>query len=412
MTDILGGYGQALATVALMALLTGCARQTAPEPPAPENTKISGTVTYRERLALPQDAVVEVVLQDVSRADARAPSIARTALSPAGREIPLPFELRYDPAMIVPSHRYAVRATIRNADGLLFTSTTTAPVLTGGHGQTVDLVLSRVQPSPTSSGTESLVGSVWIVEDIEQRGVIDFARATLEFPEAGRVVGRGSCNRFFGGVTLTDAAIAIGPLGTTRMACAEAVMNQEARYLDALRRARRFTVDGTFLRLYGPADAPLLRLVRDTSRGRESLEHGSSTKGRSMHARGSFEVTLAPQAADTADSTGIGRMTIDKRFHGDLEATSRGQMLAFMTSVKGSAGYVAVERVTGTLGGRSGSFALQHNGIMDRSKPSLVVQVIPDSGTDALTGLTGRMTIVVEGGVHSYTFDYTLPAAD
>jgi hypothetical protein len=103
-------------------------------------------------------------------------------------------------------------------------------------------------------------------------------------------------------------------------------------------------------------------------------------------------------------------MAIDKRFKGDLQATSRGQMLTGMSSVKGSAGYVAIERVSGALAGRRGTFVLQHSGTMTRGTPTLTVTVVPDSGTDELTGLSGTMAIDVAGGQHSYTFDYTLPS--
>jgi hypothetical protein len=126
-----------------------------------------------------------------------------------------------------------------------------------------------------------------------------------------------------------------------------------------------------------------------------------------QHARGSFEVTLAPQPADAyADGAALGRLSIDKRFHGDLDATSKGQMLTGMSAVKGSAGYVAIERVSGTLGGRTGSFVLQHSGTMTRGAPRLSVSVVPDSGTDELAGLTGTMTIDVANGAHSYAFEY------
>jgi hypothetical protein len=131
-----------------------------------------------------------------------------------------------------------------------------------------------------------------------------------------------------------------------------------------------------------------------------------------MHAKGTFEVKLNPQTPDGKfeDAT-MGRMTIDKQFRGDLEATSKGQMLSAMTDVKGSAGYVAMERVTGTLGGRSGSFVLQHSASMTRGVPQLSVTVVPDSGTGQLVGLTGKMDIIINAGKHSYDFEYTLPAA-
>ena len=126
------------------------------------------------------------------------------------------------------------------------------------------------------------------------------------------------------------------------------------------------------------------------------------------HASGAFDVKVTPQAAEDGDA-GLGRMSIDKQFHGDLEGTSKGQMLSAMGSVKGSAGYVAIERVTGTLKGRTGSFVLQHSGTMTRGAPQLSVTVVPDSGTGQLEGLAGAMTIKINDGKHSYEFEYTLP---
>ncbi|MGA3324881.1 MAG: DUF3224 domain-containing protein [Terriglobia bacterium] len=130
-----------------------------------------------------------------------------------------------------------------------------------------------------------------------------------------------------------------------------------------------------------------------------------------IHARGSFEVKLTPQKPDNpvAESANLGRMSIDKKFSGDLEATSKGEMLSAMTEVKGSAGYVAIERVSGTLHGRSGTFVLQHNGTMTRGAPELSITVVPDSGTSQLVGLAGKMTIKIVDGKHFYEFDYTLP---
>jgi len=122
---------------------------------------------------------------------------------------------------------------------------------------------------------------------------------------------------------------------------------------------------------------------------------------------GTFEVKLTPQTPDDKGA-GVGRMSIDKQFHGDLEAASKGEMLAVRTGVEGSAGYVAMESVTGTLHGRSGSFALQHSGTMTRGTPQLSVTVVPDSGTGQLQGLAGEMKIDIADGKHSYEFQYTL----
>jgi hypothetical protein len=126
-------------------------------------------------------------------------------------------------------------------------------------------------------------------------------------------------------------------------------------------------------------------------------------------AKGPFDVTLTPQGA-AADPTAVGRMTLDKTFHGDLDATSAGEMLAVRTAIASSAGYVAIERVTGTLAGRKGTFALQHWGMMDKGAQDLRISVIPDSATGELVGLGGTMTIDIQpGGKHFYTFTYTLP---
>ena len=127
-------------------------------------------------------------------------------------------------------------------------------------------------------------------------------------------------------------------------------------------------------------------------------------------ATGTFEVKLAPlDAYEKSAEAMLGRMSIDKQFHGGLEATSRGEMLMAMTSVKGSAGYVALERVTGTLNGQRGSFTLQHSGTMNRGTPQLSVTVVPDSGSEQLVGITGTMTIQIADGKHSYEFEYSLP---
>lgn len=126
---------------------------------------------------------------------------------------------------------------------------------------------------------------------------------------------------------------------------------------------------------------------------------------------GTFEVQLRPLATHAQGSDGIslGHMSIDKQFHGELQAASQGEMLSAGTPVKGSAGYVAVEQVRGTLAGRHGSFVLQHFGTMDKGQPRLVLEVVPDSGTGELAGLSGQMAIRIEGGQHFYDFEYALP---
>jgi hypothetical protein len=140
----------------------------------------------------------------------------------------------------------------------------------------------------------------------------------------------------------------------------------------------------------------------------------ANTKEKKMtkHARGTFDVKLTPQPTDdkAADSA-VGRYLIEKQFHGDLEGTSRGQMLGANTAVETSKGYVALEQVTATLDGRHGTFVLQHSGTMTRGALQLSVTVVPDSATGELVGLTGKMEIKIEGGKHYYDFEYTLVEA-
>jgi Protein of unknown function (DUF3224) len=129
------------------------------------------------------------------------------------------------------------------------------------------------------------------------------------------------------------------------------------------------------------------------------------------HASGAFDVKVTPQKPDTqiARTANLGRLTIDKQFHGDLEASAKGEMLATQTEVKGSAGYVALERVTGKLQGRAGSFVLQHSATMKRGAPESTITVVPDSGTGELTGITGSMRVLVAAdGSHSYEFEFRI----
>lgn len=129
-----------------------------------------------------------------------------------------------------------------------------------------------------------------------------------------------------------------------------------------------------------------------------------------MRATGEFDVNLQPLEPYAQASEGIklSRLSIDKTFTGDLMATSRGEMLSAVTAVAGSAGYVAIEQVTGTLHGKSGSFVLQHSGTMARGESQLVLEIVPDSGAGELAGLSGSMTIRIEGGKHFYVFEYEI----
>jgi putative lipoprotein len=231
-----------LLTVGLLAACAGNARMGGPA------GRVAGSATYRERMALPPDAELRVQLFDMSAQDSAPAQVADTTVRPEGRQVPLPFVLRYDPKAIDPKHVYTVRAAIRHDGRLLFTSTAVVKVITWDHPDRVDLVLTRVAATAAAdtavadsaaadaagSAPGGLWGTSWVLESIGRAAAIDDAQATLEFPEEGKTAGRGSCNHFFGSVTVTDSTIAFGPLGATRMACAEVVMGQETRYLKAL----------------------------------------------------------------------------------------------------------------------------------------------------------------------------------
>jgi hypothetical protein len=154
-----------------------------------------------------------------------------------------------------------------------------------------------------------------------------------------------------------------------------------------------------------------LGLAAQLSAGTPPADSTRAEKEKAMTARGTFTVKLVPLGpASPAEKEPLGRMSIDKQFVGDLEGTSKGEMLSAGTDVKGSAGYVAMEKVTGTLQGRSGNFVLQHSGTMNRGAAQLSVAVVPDSGTGELKGIAGSLKIVIApDGTHSYEFDYTLP---
>jgi hypothetical protein len=151
--------------------------------------------------------------------------------------------------------------------------------------------------------------------------------------------------------------------------------------------------------------------LADASAHAQALKPAPKENPVKQVARGTFIVKLTPgPATDDPAVADLGRMTIDKLFHGDLEGTSKGEMLTAATATKGSAGYVAMERVAGTLQGKKGSFILQHTATMTRGVPSLSISVVPDSGTGQLLGIAGTLSILIENGEHSYVFEYWIEA--
>ncbi|WP_244641977.1 YbaY family lipoprotein [Chelatococcus reniformis] len=205
---------------------------------------LSGTVFYRERMALPPGAVVEVTLEDVSRADAPAGIIARESISPSG-QVPVPYTLTFDDAAIRPGRSYALRARILVDGALWFTSTTRHSIFAGGANRTdilVQRVRTRVRPRARARAAAHPAGR-WLAEDIRGAGVIDRLQSVLEIAADGRVSGSGGCNRMSGRATITGDRISFGPLASTNMACTPAAMNQETKFFAALAGARAWRVD-------------------------------------------------------------------------------------------------------------------------------------------------------------------------
>ena len=248
----------AIALIALVVVLEAA-------PSMAKTRTLTGTVTYRERMALPPSAVVEVKLLDVSRADAPAGVTAQTVIRPRG-QVPIPYRLTFNDVKIMPGHTYALRASIRAGGRLLFTSTTHQPVLTGGPDQT-EIFVQRVaeQPStPPGAGTVLPLQGKWLAEDIRQGGVIDRLQTVLEIGEDGAVSGTGGCNRMAGKATISGDAITFGPLASTNMACTPAAMDQEAKFFAALRDVRTWRIDPLQrkLALLGADGKPLVVFAR------------------------------------------------------------------------------------------------------------------------------------------------------
>ena len=174
---------------------------------------------------------------------------------------------------------------------------------------------------------------------------------------------------------------------------------QNSRY----RGVWEFTVKGNIIEggLYILPDRATGRKIRVQKN--ESISKETMTQ----HATGTFDVKLTPQD-DKSDDKTMGRMTIDKQWHGDLEGTSKGQMLTGGDAAKGSAGYVAIEKFSGTVKGRKGAFIFQHTATMTKGAGELTITVVPDSGTDELAGISGKLTIKIENGKHFYDFEYSL----
>lgn len=219
---------------------------------------ITGTATYRERIALPPGSVLEVELRDTSRADAPAPVLASTRIETTG-QVPIPFTLRFDPARIDPRGHYTVAARLSVGGQVRFRSDRAHPVLTQGAGSVADILL--VAAPPEAAAPQRLAGTPWVVHEIGGQPLAGPARADITFDGQGRAHGTGGCNRFNGGYVLDGAALRFAPAAQTNMACEPAAMDQEARFHAALAATRAWRIVEGRLLLTDAAGAVVMRLV-------------------------------------------------------------------------------------------------------------------------------------------------------
>jgi putative lipoprotein len=233
-------------------------------PAAAQSGRVTGSVSYRERMALPPGFIVKVALLDVSKQDAPAEPIAATELTPT-HQVPIPYEIAFDEGRIDPAHSYSVRAEIFVNARLWFTTTRNYPVLTHGAPREADLVLQRVTDSKADAAVKPAFIGDWQVTDIDGSGVLDTPDsnpATLAFEADGHVYGSGGCNRFTGAAKFVGDGVTIGPLAATMMACNPPVADRERRYFDALSKVRSARIEGTALTLAGADGSVLVRLTR------------------------------------------------------------------------------------------------------------------------------------------------------
>jgi len=226
---------------------------------------VTGTVAYRQRVALPPDAVVEVRLQDTTRADAAARTIGQATIPTHGAQVPIPFRIDFDPAAIDPSHSYSVRATISVDGRLLFTSTTVYPVLTRGAGNEAAIEVYMILPAgatakPAANSAATLENTFWKLVAIGDTPAVTLPAAreagfTLH-PGDHRLSGSGGCNRLLGNYETGGDTLRIVPGGASMMMCAEDLMLQESDFVAALKMTTGYKVVGDTLELRNGASVP------------------------------------------------------------------------------------------------------------------------------------------------------------
>ena len=238
---------------------TLCALLAAPLAALAAPQVLDGTVTYRERMALPPEARITVQLVDVSLADAPSTLLGETVIAPV-TQVPVPFRIDYDDAALKPGNSYALQARITLGDELMFINTTRHAVF-GDEPDATDILVERVASSATSPVATSPVGS-WLAEDIGGGGVIDDAQSLLELAADGTVTGSGGCNRMSGRAEFFADGLTFGPLAATRRACVPALGDQEAKFFAALAATQQWQIDETGkLILLGTDGQMLMRLA-------------------------------------------------------------------------------------------------------------------------------------------------------
>lgn len=245
-----GHCGVALTLVVLAAVLSGLIAT----PAGAATRTLHGSIYYRERIALPPDARVDVQLLDVSLADAPSKVIAQTTFRPRG-QVPIAYRLRFDDSKLRPRHSYAVRATISAGGQLWFTSTSRHAVEIGGPDR-IDIPLQRVAAQGMERPSRGPVGR-WLAEDIRGGGVMDYLQTVLVIRPNGGVGGSGGCNTIGGSANISGDSIRFGQLVSTMKACTPAAMNQERKFLDTLKDVRSWRIDG-----------PRQKLILSDGRGR------------------------------------------------------------------------------------------------------------------------------------------------
>ena len=232
---------------------------------APDHS-VSGTVSYRQRIALPPDAVVHFVIEDVSQADAPAKSLAEEQIQTAGKQVPISFDIKYDPASLDLTHRYQIRATITSGGKPLFTTATAYPVLTNGAPvKQVEILVEPVpEPPPTDNQNQPakpLTATHWTLTQLNDKAITPQAGRSeiyLELaPDSKRISGSGGCNRLMGAYELDGSSLRFTQVASTMMACPGDAMPREQAFVRALSEAANFRIQGATLTLLDKSDSVL-----------------------------------------------------------------------------------------------------------------------------------------------------------